>query len=173
MFKSTINIENRTYRCYFKLCPVSGLKRHATKEDTVLSQTTHAVHGKTAPNSAIAGNSEIPSSDALLEDILSLLDDEKAEDVVSINLRGKSEIADFMVVCSGRSTRQVSSLSEKLTDTLKQKYGIICKTEGKDQGDWALIDAGDIIVHVFRPEVREFYQLEKMWMSPGPASAQS
>lgn len=105
--------------------------------------------------------------------MLSLLDEEKAEDVVSINLRGKSEIADFMLVCSGRSTRQVSALSEKLTDTLKQKYGIICKTEGKDQGDWALIDAGDIIIHVFRPEVREFYQLEKMWMSPGAASAQT
>jgi len=92
-------------------------------------------------------------------------------DVVSIDLRGKSEIADYMVVCSGRSSRQVASISEKLTDRLKQEFGRACKVEGKEAGDWVLIDTGDVIVHVFRPEVREFYQLEKMWMSPGEAAA--
>lgn len=112
-------------------------------------------------------------SEKLLKFILSELADEKAEDVVTISLKGKSEIADAMVVCSGRSTRQVSSISEKIADRIKQEFGVICKLEGKVQGDWVLIDAGDVIVHVFRPEVREFYQLEKLWMDVGrtaPAS---
>ena len=75
-------------------------------------------------------------------------------------------MGDFMVICSGRSTRQVIGIAEKLVDRLKQDHGRLSKVEGKDSGDWVLIDTGDIIVHVFRPEVREFYQLEKMWMSP-------
>ncbi len=112
-----------------------------------------------------------PSSEELLDRILLSLDDDKAEDVISIDLRGKSEMADYMVICSGRSSRQVASISEKLTDRLKQDFGRISKVEGKSAGDWVLIDAGDVIVHVFRPEVREFYQLEKMWMSPGEAVA--
>ena len=108
------------------------------------------------------------TSDALLASILSQLDDDKAEEVVQIDLRGKTAIGDYMVVASGRSTRQVSAMAEKLTDRLKAEYGVISKVEGKDIGDWVLIDAGDVIVHIFRPEVREFYQLEKMWQ---PASA--
>jgi ribosome-associated protein len=71
-------------------------------------------------------------------------------------------MADFMVVASGRSNRHVSALAEHLTETLK-KDGVVCRTEGLQQGDWVLIDAIDIIVHVFRPEVRDFYELEKMW----------
>ncbi|MBU2360292.1 MAG: ribosome silencing factor [Alphaproteobacteria bacterium] len=105
-------------------------------------------------------------SDQLLDAILTSLDDDKAEEVVKINLRGKSEMGDWMVIASGRSTRQVSAMAEHLTDKLKQDYGLITKTEGKDTGDWVLIDTGDVIVHLFRPEVREFYQLEKMW-TPG------
>ncbi len=111
------------------------------------------------------------SSDALLDRILTSLDDDKAEDVISISLKGKSEMADYMVIATGRSSRQVASIAEKLTDRLKQDCGLASKVEGKDQGDWVLIDAGDVIVHVFRPEVREFYQLEKMWMNPGEAAA--
>ncbi len=110
-------------------------------------------------------------SQAFLDLILKSLNDDKAEDVVSIDLTGKSEMADFMVVCSGRSSRQVTSIAEKLADRLKHDAKVIAKLEGKDQGDWVLIDAGDVIVHVFRPEVREFYQLEKMWMAPGQTSA--
>ena len=105
--------------------------------------------------------------------IATTLSDEKADDIVEIDLRGKSEMGDFMVVASGRSTRQVSALAEKLTDKLKQDLAIICRVEGKGAGDWVLIDAGDVIVHIFRPEVREFYQLEKMWLSPGDAAAAS
>ena len=107
------------------------------------------------------------SSDALLARILASLDDDKAEDVVTIDLRGRSSVADYMVICSGRSSRQVGAIAEKLTERLKQEFGRSCKVEGKDQGDWVLIDASDVIVHVFRPEVREFYQLEKMWMPAG------
>lgn len=110
-------------------------------------------------------------SDEVLARVLSSLEDDKAEDVVIIDLRGKSEMADHMVVCSGRSNRQVAAISEKLSERLKQSMGVFCKLEGKGQGDWVLIDAGDVIVHVFRPEVREFYQLEKMWLEPGKADA--
>jgi ribosome-associated protein len=108
------------------------------------------------------------TSDVLLAKILESVEDDKAEDVVQINLRGRSEMADHMVICSGRSSRQVAAISEKLVDRLKQDHGILCRIEGKETGDWVLIDAGDVIVHVFRPEVREFYQLEKMWL-PGSA----
>lgn len=76
-----------------------------------------------------------------------------------------------MVIASGRSSRQVAALAEKLTDRLKHELGLICKVEGKDQGDWVLIDAGDAIVHLFRPEVRDFYQLEKMWVTPSPTQS--
>lgn len=110
------------------------------------------------------------TSETLLAAVLKSLDDDKGEDIVQISLRGKSEIGDYMVIASGRSTRQVTAMAEKLADRLKQEFGIISKTEGKDTGDWVLIDTGDIIVHIFRPEVREFYQLEKMWQ-PGTATA--
>ncbi|KFI28918.1 hypothetical protein CG50_12015 [Paenirhodobacter enshiensis] len=99
--------------------------------------------------------------------MLASLDDDKAEDIITIDLRGRSSIADYMVICSGRSSRQVGAIAEKLVERLKDEFGRICKIEGKDQGDWVLIDTQDVIVHVFRPEVREFYQLEKMWMPAG------
>ena len=103
------------------------------------------------------------SSDTLLNCIIRSLSENKAEDITTIDLRGRTSIGDFMVVASGRSTRQVSSISQKLVDILKTDLGRLSKVEGKDAGDWVLIDTGDIIVHVFRPEVREFYQIEKMW----------
>ncbi|MEQ8368627.1 MAG: ribosome silencing factor, partial [Roseicyclus sp.] len=90
---------------------------------------------------------------------------------VQIDLRGKTSIADSMVIATGRSSRQVAAISEKLVDNLKQEFRISCKVEGKDAGDWVLIDAGDVIVHIFRPEVREFYQIEKMWMPAGGTGA--
>ncbi|WP_299369447.1 ribosome silencing factor [uncultured Tateyamaria sp.] len=110
------------------------------------------------------------TSDLLLAAVLSSLSDDKAEDVVQIDLRGKTEIGDHMVICSGRSSRQVAAISEKLVQRLKDEFGRTARIEGKDTGDWVLIDTGDIIVHVFRPEVREFYQLEKMWQ-PSAAAA--
>ena len=110
---------------------------------------------------------EKATSEKLLATILTSLNDDKAEDIVQIDLRGKTEIGDYMVICSGRSTRQVSSISEKLVQTIKDDFGHVSKIEGKETGDWVLIDTGDVIVHVFRPEVREFYQLEKMWQPMG------
>jgi ribosome-associated protein len=115
---------------------------------------------------AAAAPGELSSED-LLAVVLASLDDDKAEDVVSIDLRGRSDMADYMVICSGRSSRQVSAISEKLVDKLKQDHRRASRIEGKETGDWVLIDAGDVIVHVFRPEVRDFYQLEKMWMPSG------
>lgn len=114
---------------------------------------------------------ELPANEALLAAVLTSLDDNKAEDVVQIDLRGKTSVCDHMVICSGRSSRQVAALSEKLVEMLKARFGILAKTEGKETGDWVLIDAGDLVVHVFRPEVREFYQLEKMWMPVGSTAA--
>lgn len=109
-------------------------------------------------------NDADPSSELLLERIIASLEDDKAEEIVQIDLRGRSEVADYMVICSGRSSRQVAAISEKLVERLKQEFGRLCKIEGKETGDWVLIDTADVIVHVFRPEVREFYQLEKMWL---------
>ncbi|MEM7240776.1 MAG: ribosome silencing factor [Pseudomonadota bacterium] len=110
---------------------------------------------------------------SLLDLVLNTLHDMKAEDVVTIDLNGKSSIADHMVVASGRSSRQVAAISDKLQKALKETHGLSAKPEGKETGDWVLLDAGDVIVHIFRPEVRAFYQLEKMWMSevatPGTA----
>lgn len=113
-----------------------------------------------------AAEPEDPASETLLAAVLNSLEDDKAENIVSIDLRGKTELADYMVVCSGRSTRQVVSIAEKLTERLKEAFRHSTRVEGKEVGDWVLVDAGDVIVHVFRPEVREFYQLEKMWMAP-------
>ena len=112
----------------------------------------------TAQNSA-----EETTSELLLDRILTSLKNDKAEDIVQIDLRGKSSIGDYMIIASGRSSRQVTAISEKLVDNIKKDFGRSSKVEGKNAGDWVLIDTGDVIVHAFRPEVREFYQLEKMW----------
>ena len=104
------------------------------------------------------------TSEELLARVLESLDDDKAEEIVQIDLRGRSDMADYMVICSGRSSRQVAAISEKLMDRLKQDFGRLSKIEGKETGDWVLIDTADVIVHVFRPEVRDFNNLEKMWL---------
>ena len=115
-----------------------------------------------------------PAGDTILDLVTTSLADDKAEDIVVIPLAGRSTIGDFMLVASGRSTRQVSAMAEHLIFKLKQSGMGRVNVEGLAQGDWVLIDAGDVIVHLFRPEVREFYGLEKMWtvdpkaMSPAP-----
>jgi ribosome-associated protein len=151
--------------------PAPGQDRRATLEDDVLSHSDPATGLPVGPRPArvsaantLPGAAEQPSSEGLLAEILASLDDDKAEDVVQIDLRGRSDMADYMVICSGRSSRQVAAISEKLMDRLKTVFGRLSKVEGKETGDWVLIDTGDVIVHVFRPEVREFYQLEKMWL---------
>jgi ribosome-associated protein len=100
--------------------------------------------------------------DALHQLILKSLDDDQAQEVVSIPLEGKSNIADYMVVGSGRSSRQVAAMAQKLVERIKQA-GRFARVEGLPSADWVLIDAEDVIVHLFRPEVRSFYNLERMW----------
>jgi len=139
-------------------------------EDPVLTGQASATLTEVAQAAPQASNDTDFSSDDLLDAIVSSLSSDKAEDIVAIDLAGRSAFADHMVIASGRSTRQVAAISEKLVERLKGLTGRRAKVEGKDAGDWVLIDAGDVIVHVFRPEVREFYQLEKMWM---PAEAQA
>ena len=134
-----------------------------TLEDFVLYERIDAVH-MSAPTKTSVPMAKKDMSDEMLAYVLKVLDESKAEDIVQIDLRGKSAIGDYMLVCSGRSTRQVVAISEKLQDKIKQELGRASKLEGKGSGDWVLLDTGDIIVHVFRPEVREFYQIEKMWL---------
>jgi ribosome-associated protein len=116
---------------------------------------------------AISTNvSRVSGSDgveALHKLILASLDDDQAVETVSIPLAGKSSIADYMVVSSGRSTRQVASMANKLAEKIKAESGRSPRVEGLQTADWVLIDAGDVIVHLFRPEVRSFYNLERMW----------
>jgi ribosome-associated protein len=107
--------------------------------------------------------SKRPSGDETLKIVLARLDDMKAEDITTIDLTGKSAIADYMVVASGRSNRHVASVAEDVVKHLHRAGLGQVRVEGLRQGDWVLIDAGDVVVHVFRPEVRTFYNLEKMW----------
>ena len=116
-----------------------------------------------APSPAPHNDGESDQVEALHDLVLRSLDDDQAVDVVSIPLTGKSNIADYMVIASGRSTRHVSAIADKLAQRIKQEAGRSVRVEGLPNADWVLIDAGDIIVHLFRPEVRSFYNLERMW----------
>lgn len=104
----------------------------------------------------------------LLDTVLAQLDDAKAEAIVTINLEGKGAIADNMVVASGRSSRHVGAIADQLVDKLKEAGHKNLRIEGMPQCDWVLVDAGDILVHLFRPEVRSFYNLEKLWSEHTP-----
>lgn len=116
-----------------------------------------------APTSAPQEGGAHEPVEALHDLVLRSLDDDQAVDVVTIPLHGKSSIADHMVIASGRSTRQVASMAQKLTERIKQELGRNVRIEGLPVADWVLIDADDVIVHLFRPEVRSFYNLERMW----------
>jgi ribosome-associated protein len=110
-----------------------------------------------------------PDAEETLRLVLATLDDAKAEDTVSIDLTGKSSLADSMVVTSGRSARHVAAVADRVLKDLGKAGVKNVRVEGMRNADWVLIDAGDVIVHVFRPEVRTFYNIEKMWTSPGAA----
>jgi ribosome-associated protein len=149
----------------------SGTRAAARKKPQTRPQTRQKA-GRKANQGAGVPNK------ALLDLVLETLDDTKAENVVVIDLADKSSIADFMVVASGRSSRQLITMADHLAERLKQRTtatakGIVPSVEGKSQGDWVLIDAGDVIVHLFRPEVRAFYGLEKMWGLPHDESEQA
>ncbi len=122
---------------------------------------------KRIEKTAEAGFESIKIDQVLIDLVSATLDDSKAENILPINLLGKTSIADMMIVASGRSDRHVGAIATHLIETLKQ-HGHEARVEGMPQCDWVLIDAGDVIVHVFRPEVREFYNLEKMWGTDRP-----
>jgi ribosome-associated protein len=108
-----------------------------------------------------------PVSGSIVQDVLTALDEMKAEDIISIDLRGKTALADEMIIATGRSTTHVGAIADKAIRAMKNA-GVTARIEGLPQCDWVLIDAGDVIVHIFRPEVRQFYNLEKMWGGDRP-----
>ncbi len=110
-------------------------------------------------------------ADSLHALVLASLDDDQAQDIVSIPLEGKTAIADHMVIASGRSTRQVTAMAQKLAERIKKAGFGNARIEGLPAADWVLVDAGDIVVHLFRPEVRSFYNLERMWAFGDGAAA--
>ncbi len=116
-----------------------------------------------ASSAATLPNAEAELAEDLHQLILQSLDDDQAQDVTSIPLAGKSSIGDYMVIASGRSTRHVAAIAEKLAERIKADTGRPVRIEGLPTADWVLIDAHDVIVHLFRPEVRSFYNLERMW----------
>jgi ribosome-associated protein len=129
-------------------------------------QTTHEGAERSAPPAGRAPGKGNPAM--LLKDVLAILDDAKAESIVTIDLKGKSSIGDHMVIASGRSQRHVGAIADQIVKKLKDlRYGR-ARIEGTPHCDWVLIDTGDVIIHVFRPEVRDFYNLEKMWSADRP-----
>ncbi len=123
---------------------------------------------------SVSRPSDTEGAAALHRLVLASLDDDQAVDTISIPLAGKSSIADHMVIASGRSTRQVASMATKLAEKIKAETGHTARIEGLPTADWVLIDAGDVIIHLFRPEVRSFYNLERMWaFGDTPAGAAS
>ena len=114
-------------------------------------------------DAGIASGSPVAAPGTVLDLVLRSLDDDQAQEIVTIPLEGKSSVADHMVIASGRSTRQVASMAQKLAERIKQGGFGHVRIEGLPASDWVLIDAGDIVVHLFRPEVRSFYNLERMW----------
>lgn len=134
------------------------------------TSTGAAPKGASTAAKSREGSAATASAD-LLKDIVEWLDEAKAEEIVTIDLAGKSSIGDFMVVASGRSDRHVGAIADQLRQKLKESGLPSVRVEGLETCDWVLVDSGDIIVHVFRPEVREFYNLEKMWSVDRPADA--
>ncbi|MEE4211422.1 MAG: ribosome silencing factor [Parvularcula sp.] len=136
-------------------------------------QTTGTL--RAAPDTDFGSSDESFSSVTaaqIAERVLKQLDDEKAEDIVTIDLLGKSDVADTLVIASGRSQRHVGAMADKLVRLLKDEGLVTAKVEGLPACDWVLIDAGDVIIHLFRPEVRSFYNLERIWAPERFAPAQ-
>jgi ribosome silencing factor RsfS/YbeB/iojap len=147
-----------------RLDPRSATRIRAERLQT-LEEMRPAVTAQTATIATLTPRTrQALGAPELLRRIIESLEDGKAEDIVTIDLAGKTTIADYMVVASGRSSRQVLSLTDHLEQAIPGRIAV----EGKSQGDWVLIDAGDVIVHIFRPDIRAYYNLEKMWGSDLP-----
>ena len=134
---------------------------------SVLPKAPKTARKTSTPSAALKAQ---PDADETLKLILSRLDDMKAEETVTIDLRGKSAFSDYMIVTTGRANRHVGAIAENVAKGLKETGIKTVHIEGLPNCDWVLIDSGDVIVHVFRPEVREFYNLERLW-AQGPAKA--
>lgn len=128
------------------------------------------MHSEGATNGTLTSSTEsnMAQVDDILKLILTSLEDSKAEDTVSIDMEGKTSIADYMVVSSGRSHRHVSAIADHLLKAIKEAGLGPARVEGLPHCDWVLVDTGDILVHLFRPEVRSFYNIEKMWSADRP-----
>jgi ribosome-associated protein len=135
----------------------------------VATLTTSVLEGAARSPSRPPAGPIGPLAGSIVRAVLSSLDDAKAEDVISIDLRGKTTIADDMVIASGRSTVHVGAIADRVLKGCKEAGHAAPRVEGLPQCDWVLIDAGDVIVHIFRPEVRQFYNLEKMWGGARPS----
>lgn len=159
-----------------KLAPTGPIEeRHVVslkgprRRDLTLTRALRSGSGLSqAPRKAAAGGDLAPAD--ALQAILKSLEDSKAEDLVSIDITSKSSLGDYMVVASGRSHRHVSAIAERLLQDLKAAGAGDLRVEGMPHSDWVLIDQGDVIVHIFRPEVRYFYNIEKMWLADHPAA---
>jgi ribosome silencing factor RsfS/YbeB/iojap/nicotinate (nicotinamide) nucleotide adenylyltransferase len=149
----------------------SRLDSHSATAIRAVRVRRSATKGKTISDQTRSLPDRTKATDAQLALVCRSLEDDKAEDIVVIDLKGKSSFADYMVIASGRSNRQVVAIAEHLAERLKQAGQGYIPVEGKQSGDWVLVDAGDVVVHVFRPEPRAFYALEKMWALEAEANS--
>jgi ribosome-associated protein len=140
-----------------------------SKSKSVLPKGSKTARKTSTPAAALPAQ---PDADKTLKTILSRLDDMKAEETVTIDLRDKSAYSDYMVVTTGRVNRHVGAIAENVTKALKEDGIKNIHVEGLPNCDWVLIDSGDVIVHVFRPEVREFYNIERLW-TQGPSAVKA
>ena len=152
---------------------ISGWRKTVTSGTLSLSCAILAPKAKPAVKAVAPVRIETPKSksyidQSLLSIVMTQLEDAKAEDIIAINLDGKTAIADNMVVASGRSNRHVGAIADQLVEKLKEAGHRHIRVEGMDQCDWVLVDAVDVVVHLFRPEVRSFYNLEKLWSEHSP-----
>lgn len=131
-----------------------------------MALTTAQTKGITKRNYPKSPQSGLDAAKRGLELVLASLEDSKAENIITINITGKSALGDYMIVASGRSNRHVSAIADHLISDLRGSDFAHARVEGLEAGDWVLLDCGDVIVHIFRPEIRSFYNIEKMWSAP-------
>lgn len=155
------------------LLPIFGAAeiRPPTQGMTALARATRV--GKAKPALQPAPAAQTPLAVSSLKLIVDTLDDAKAEDIATIDLAGISPLADAMVVATGRSDRHVTSIADRVSKALKDAGQPVPKVEGNALGEWVLLDAGDVIVHIFKPEARSFYNIEKLWGADRPRDARA